>query len=126
LIERYGIRPTNPDLPAGRLSGGNQQRVIIAREFSRRPRLIVADNFTRGLDPRSTAQFTQELFTAARDDGAAIVLITSDLAEALQCDRVGVMNRGRLVAVLDRTEATRERVGLLMSGDVRSEGLSVG
>jgi simple sugar transport system ATP-binding protein len=119
LIERYGIRPADPDLPAARLSGGNQQRVIIAREFggSRQPRLIVADNFTRGLDPRSTQQFTHELF-AHRDRGAAVVWITGDLAEALVCDRVAVMNRGRLVAVLDRSEATRERVGLLMSGDV--------
>ena len=126
LIDRYGIRPPDPDLPAGRLSGGNQQRVIIAREFSRRPRLIVADNFTRGLDPRSTQQFTQELFAVAREDGAAVVLITSDLGEALQCDRVGVMNRGRLVAVLGAGEATRERVGLLMSGDVPREGAGVG
>ena len=120
LIAQFGIQPQDPDVPAGRLSGGNQQRVIIAREFSsraRRPRLIVADNFTRGLDPRSTQQFTHELF-AHRDRGAAVVWITGDLAEALLCDRIAVMNRGQLVAVLDRAEATRERVGLLMSGDV--------
>jgi simple sugar transport system ATP-binding protein len=120
LIAQFGIQPQDPDVPAGRLSGGNQQRVIIAREFSsraRRPRLIVADNFTRGLDPRSTQQFTHELF-AHRDRGAAGVWITGDLAEALLCDRIAVMNRGQLVAVLDRAEATRERVGLLMSGDV--------
>jgi ABC-type uncharacterized transport system ATPase subunit len=76
----------------------------------------VADNLTRGLDPRSTAQFTDELF-AHRDRGAAVVWITSDLGEALRCDRVAVLNRGRLVAVLERAEATRERVGLLMSSD---------
>ena len=123
LIERYGIRPPNPDLPAGRLSGGNQQRVIIARELSAPagrspPRLIVADNLTRGLDPRSTAQFTDELF-AHRDRGAAVVWITSDLGEALRCDRVAVLRGGRLVAVLERAEATRERVGLLMSSDTK-------
>jgi simple sugar transport system ATP-binding protein len=117
LIERYGIRPANPDMPAGRLSGGNQQRVIIAREFAGRPRLIVADNFTRGLDPRSAQQFTAELF-AHRDRGAAVLWLTGDLAEALLCDRIAVMNRGRLVAVLPRGEATRESIGLLMSGDV--------
>ena len=120
LIERYGIRPPDPDVPAGRLSGGNQQRVIIAREFSAivsPRRLLVVDNFTRGLDPRSTQQFIQELFRH-RDHGAAVVWITGDLGEALLCDRVAVMNRGKLVAVLDRAEATRERVGLLMSGDV--------
>lgn len=120
LIARYGIRPPNPDLPAGRLSGGNQQRVIIAREFAGKPRLIVVENFTRGLDPRSTGQFTRELW-AHRDRGAAVVWVTSDLSEALECDRVAVMNRGRIVAVLDRAEATRERVGMLMA-----EGIAVG
>src|SRR6185369_1432053 len=109
LIERYGIRPPDPDLPVGRLSGGNQQRVIIARELSAPaggapPRLIVADNLTRGLDPRSTAQFTAELL-AHRDRGAAVLWITSDLAEALRCDRVAVMRGGRLVAVLGGGEA---------------------
>jgi general nucleoside transport system ATP-binding protein len=116
LIERYAIQPPNPDVPVARLSGGNQQRVIIAREFAGEPRLIVADNFTRGLDPRSAQQFTTELF-AHRNRGAAVIWITGDLSDALLCDRVAVMNRGRVVAVLPRLEATRERVGLLMSGD---------
>ena len=117
LIGRYGIRPPDPDVPVAQLSGGNQQRVVIARELSGDPKLIVADNFTRGLDPRSTQQFSDELF-AHRDRGAAVVWITSDLGEALSCDRIAILNRGRLVAVLDRAEATRERVGLLMSGDL--------
>jgi simple sugar transport system ATP-binding protein len=123
LIERYGIRPPSPDIPVGRLSGGNQQRVIIARELSGDPRLIVADNFTRGLDPRSTQQFTDELFAAARERGAGVVWITGDLSEALLCDRVAVINRGRIVGVLDRTEATRERVGLLMSSGLGDDVL---
>jgi general nucleoside transport system ATP-binding protein len=117
LIDRYGIRPADPHVPVARLSGGNQQRVIIAREFSGNPRLIVADNFTRGLDPRSNQQVMRELF-GHRDRGAAVLWITGDLAEALLCDRLAVMNRGRVVALLERGEATRERVGLLMSGDV--------
>jgi len=117
LIERYAIQPPDPDVRVGRLSGGNQQRVVIAREFSGNPRLIVADNFTRGLDPRSTQQFVHALF-AHRDRGAAVLWISGDLGEALLCDRVAVMNRGQVVAVLERAEATRERVGLLMSGDL--------
>ena len=120
LIDRYGIRPADPDVVVGRLSGGNQQRVVIAREFAGAPRLIIVDNFTRGLDPRSTLQFTDELF-AHRDRGAAVIWITSDLSEALECDRIAVLNRGRIAAVLDRDDATRERVGLLMS-----EGISSG
>lgn len=94
--------------------------MIIAREFAGAPRLIIVDNFTRGLDPRSTRQFTDELF-AHRDRGAAVIWITSDLSEALECDRIAVLNRGRIAAVLDRDDATRERVGLLMS-----EGISSG
>ncbi len=119
LIDRYGIRPADPDVVVGRLSGGNQQRVIIAREFAGAPRLIIVDNFTRGLDPRSTRQFTDELF-AHRDRGAAVIWITSDLTEALECDRIAVLNRGRVAAVLDRDDATRERVGLLMSAGIAS------
>lgn len=122
LIARYGIRPPDPDVAVGRLSGGNQQRVIIARELAGTPRVIVVDNFTRGLDPRSTRQFIGELW-AHRDRGAAVVWITSDLGEALECDRVAVMNRGRVVAVLGRAEASRERVGLLMVEDL---GVGVG
>jgi ABC-type uncharacterized transport system ATPase subunit len=116
LIERYEIRTPSPDTPVGRLSGGNQQRVIVARELADSPKLIVADNFTRGLDPRSTHRFQQELF-ARRDAGAAIIWVTGDLAEALVCDRIAVMRQGRIVAVLDRHEADAERIGLLMSGD---------
>jgi simple sugar transport system ATP-binding protein len=119
LIARYGIRPPDPDVPAGQLSGGNQQRVVVARELSGQPRVIVVDNFTRGLDPRSTRQCIDEVWMH-RDRGAAVIWITSDLSEALECDRVAVMNRGRIVAVLDRGEATRERVGLLMSEGIAS------
>jgi general nucleoside transport system ATP-binding protein len=117
LMQRYGIQPADPELPVARLSGGNQQRVIIAREFSGNPRLIVADNFSRGLDPRSSQQAIHALF-AHRDRGAAVLWITGDLSEVFLCDRIAVMNRGRVVAVLDRASASREQVGLLMSGDV--------
>jgi simple sugar transport system ATP-binding protein len=116
LIEAYEIQTPSPETPVGRLSGGNQQRVIVARELADDPSLIVADNFTRGLDPRSTSRFQQELF-GRRDRGAAVIWITGDLAEALLCDRVAVMRQGRIVAVLDRSEADAEQIGLLMSGD---------
>jgi simple sugar transport system ATP-binding protein len=116
LIERYRIRTPSPWTAVGRLSGGNQQRVIVARELAGEPRLVVADNFTRGLDPQSTAQCIAALF-AQRDLGAAVVWITSDLAEALECDRIAVLRRGRIVDVLPRATASREQLGLLMSGD---------
>jgi general nucleoside transport system ATP-binding protein len=120
LMQRYGIQPPDPDVPVARLSGGNQQRVIVARELSGNPRLIVADNFSRGLDPRSSQQAVQAL-SGHRDRGAAVLWITGDLSDVILCDRIAVMNRGRIVAVLDRASASRQRIGLLMSGDVVAE-----
>jgi simple sugar transport system ATP-binding protein len=122
LIGRYRIRTPSAETPVGRLSGGNQQRVIIARELSGRPRLIVVDNFTRGLDPLSTEQFKAELF-AHRDQGAAVVWIAGDLSEALECDRIAVMQSGQVVGVLERAEASREAIGRLMTSRQGVEGL---
>ena len=116
LIERYRIQAASPDTPVGRLSGGNQQRVVVARELSGQPRLILVDNFLRGLDARSTQQFKGELF-AHRDRGAAAVWITGDLSEAMECDRIAVIQQGRIVGLLAQAEASREALGLLMSGD---------
>ena len=116
LVERYGIRAPTLDTPVGQLSGGNQQRVIVARELSGQPKLIVADNFTRGLDPLSTQQFKAELF-AHRDRGAAVVWLTGDLSEALECDRVAVLRGGRIVGLLAGGEASRQHVGRLMTDD---------
>ncbi|MCC7103889.1 MAG: ABC transporter ATP-binding protein [Chloroflexi bacterium] len=115
-IERYGIRPSNPDLPVASLSGGNQQRVVVARELEGSPRLIVADELTRGLDPTSAGQFRRVLFDQ-RARGAGVLWITSDLSEALACDAVAVMKRGRIVGILPRETATREAVGRMMAGD---------
>jgi simple sugar transport system ATP-binding protein len=115
-IARYDIRPSNPDLPVARLSGGNQQRVVVARELEGSPRLIVADNLTRGLDPPSTELFRRVLFDQ-RDRGAGVLWITGDLSEALACDSVAVMKRGRIVGVLPRETASREAVGRMMAGD---------
>ena len=120
LIERYAIRTPSPDTPVGQLSGGNQQRVIIARELSGQPRLIVADNVTRGLDPLSAQQLKGELL-AHRARGAAALWITGDLSEALECDRVAVLRGGRLVGLLERGEASRESVGRLMTDQEAGE-----
>ena len=121
MIQHYRIQTPSPNTPVGRLSGGNQQRVIVARELAGQPKLIVADNFTRGLDPRSTGLFQDELF-AHRNRGAAVLWITGDLSEALMCDRIAVMRAGRVVAVLNRAQADRERIGLLMSGEEQTDG----
>ncbi len=101
---------------AGNLSGGNQQKVIIARELSRPIRLLVAAQPTRGLDVGSI-EFIHAQLIAQRAEGRAILLISAELDELLAlADRIGVLYHGRLVAILPRSEATRERLGLLMAG----------
>jgi len=118
LITAFDIRTGRggPDVLAGNLSGGNQQKVIIARELSRPLRLLVAAQPTRGLDVGSI-EFIHAQLVAQRAEGRAILLISAELDELLAlADRIGVLYHGRLVAILPRAEATRERLGLLMAG----------
>ncbi len=114
-IERYSIRATGPKQDAGALSGGNQQKVILARELERKPKKILAAEPTRGLDIEATA-FVHAQLRAAADDGASILLITSDLDEAFAlADVIQVIYRGRLSERLTPAEAL-ERAGSLMAG----------
>jgi simple sugar transport system ATP-binding protein len=115
MIELYAIRAHGPRQRAGELSGGNQQKIILARELHSHPRLIVAAEPTRGLDTEST-RFVHEQLRAAASDGAAITLITSDLDEAFAlADTIQVIYRGRLSEPLTREEA-RDKVANLMAG----------
>jgi simple sugar transport system ATP-binding protein len=115
-IADFGIRTPGPHEPASRLSGGNQQKVVLARELGRQPALVIAENPTRGLDLRSTADVHERLRRAARQDGAAVLLYSTDLDEVLTiADRVAVMAAGRWTWVPEE-ECSRERVGLLMLG----------
>lgn len=115
LIALYNVRASAPSQAAGELSGGNQQKVLLARELDRRPQLIVAAEPTRGLDVESAASIHRHLLAAAAS-GAAIVLITSDLDEAFAlADRLHVINRGTLSDPLTPEEA-RSSVARLMAG----------
>ncbi len=117
LIRRYGIRARDPNQLAGELSGGNQQKVVLARALERNPRIIIASEPTRGLDIEST-RFVHERLRAAAANGAGILLITSDLDEAFALsDRVHVIYRGELSASLTPEEAARQ-AGALMAGIV--------
>jgi simple sugar transport system ATP-binding protein len=117
LIETYAIRAQSPAQPAGALSGGNQQKVILARELDRKPLLLVAAEPTRGLDIESTRFVHDELRIAAAH-GSAVLLITSDLDEAFAlADALHVIYRGRLSARLSPVEAA-ERAPALMAGVV--------
>ncbi|MGH2536839.1 MAG: ABC transporter ATP-binding protein [Candidatus Promineifilaceae bacterium] len=116
LLARYDIRAPSVLTPAGHLSGGNKQKVIVAREFSRPMKLLIANQPTRGLDVGSI-EFIHRQLIAQRDAGVAVLLVSAELEEVLSLsDRVAVMFEGQLVNTLPVEEASRERVGLLMCG----------
>ncbi|MDQ7843356.1 MAG: ABC transporter ATP-binding protein [Armatimonadota bacterium] len=116
LIEEYRIHTPGPDTPAVNLSGGNIQRLMLARAFSFPCRLLIAHNPTRGLDVPST-EFVYRKFLELRDRGAGTLLISEDLDELfLLCDRIAVLYRGRIAGVLGREEFDRYRIGRLMAG----------
>ena len=116
LIQEFDVRPPNPHYPAGALSGGNKQKVIIARELSRGAKLLIASQPTRGVDVGSI-EFIHKRIIVARDQGMGVLLISAELDEILALsDRVAVMFKGKIIETLPIAEATRERLGLLMAG----------
>ncbi|HEY0187493.1 MAG TPA: ABC transporter ATP-binding protein [Cellulomonas sp.] len=123
LLHRYGIRARGPQVPADQLSGGNQQKVVVARELSREPDLLLAVQPTRGLDV-GAVEFVHEQIEEHKRAGGATVLVSAELDEIFGlADRVAVLAAGQLVAVLGAAEATRERVGELMAaGDRAADG----
>ncbi|MGQ0721411.1 MAG: ABC transporter ATP-binding protein [Candidatus Eiseniibacteriota bacterium] len=115
-LEAFDVRPARPEMPAGALSGGNQQKLVIAREAEGTPRLLLAAHPTRGVDV-AAREAIHEAVLALRDRGAAVLLVSADLAELLQlCDRILVLFGGRLVAGFARGESDEETLGLRMIG----------
>ena len=116
LVKEYDVRTPSILTLARNLSGGNKQKVIVAREFSRPVKLLIANQPTRGIDVGSI-EFIHKQIVAQRDRGVAVLLVSAELDEVLSLsDRVAVMFGGRIVKTLPVAEATRERVGLLMAG----------
>ena len=115
-VARFDIRPPDPSLPVRALSGGNQQKVVVAREVGRPFALLLAAQPTRGVDV-GAIEFIHAQLRAARDAGKGVLLVSADLAEVLAlADRVGVMYGGRLVALLPRAACTPELLGRFMTG----------
>jgi simple sugar transport system ATP-binding protein len=116
-IQAFDIRPGDPSLPASALSGGNQQKVVVAREMTGRDyQVLLAAQPTRGVDV-GAIEFIHDQLRRARDAGKAIVLVSADLAEILALsDRIAVMYRGRFATVLPRAEASTEVLGPYMTG----------
>jgi simple sugar transport system ATP-binding protein len=115
-IQKFDIRTPSPLVTAGSLSGGNQQKTIVAREFSRPIKLLVAAQPTRGLDVGSI-EYIHNRLIEKRDNGCAVLLVSTELDEIMQLsDRIVVMYRGKIMGELSAEEATKEEIGLLMAG----------
>jgi simple sugar transport system ATP-binding protein len=116
LLSAYNVKAPSLQVPARQLSGGNQQKIVLARELSRKPGLLIACQPTRGLDV-GAAQFVYREINEAKTAGCAILLVSFELDEILSlADRFTVMVGGRFLATLAADEADTERVGLLMGG----------
>ncbi len=121
LVHTFDIRTPGIHTNAGSLSGGNQQKIIVARELSRPVKLLIASQPTRGLDVGSI-EFIHKRIVEARDKGAAVLLISAELDEIMSLsDRIAVMYKGHILDTLDAEQATREQLGLLMAGVVKAE-----
>jgi simple sugar transport system ATP-binding protein len=125
LIKQFRVKTPSQETHARNLSGGNIQKVVLAREISRNPRAIIAAQPTRGLDIGAT-EYVREQLLEQRKKGTAILLISEDLDEILALsDRIAVIYEGRIMDIVPRANATPEKLGLLMAGVHPEEGASV-
>jgi len=119
LIERFDVRTPGPLVPASNLSGGNQQKVIVARELSRPVCLLIANQPTRGLDVGSI-EYIHSQIVEMRDQGAAVVVVSAELDEIMSlADRIAVIYHGQIVATVAANEVTKSELGLMMAGSER-------
>ena len=125
VIEEYDVRPPNADAEAVSLSGGNQQKFIVGREFARDPEVVVASHPTRGVDVGSI-EFIHERLLDLRAAGKTILLVSSKLDEVQQLsDRLAVMYEGEIMDVVDPDRTTEEELGLLMAGERPESAASI-
>ena len=121
LVEQFDVRTPTIDTSVGSLSGGNQQKVIVAREFTRDIKFLVAAQPTRGIDVGSI-EYIHGQIVEKRDAGIAVLLVSTELDEVMQLsDRIAVMFDGRITAMVDARQVTKEQVGLLMAGTTAEE-----
>jgi simple sugar transport system ATP-binding protein len=116
LVKKFDIRTTSPAALASSLSGGNKQKVVIARELSQDLQVLIAAQPTRGVDVGSI-EFIHKQLIAARDKGAGVLLVSAELDEIISLsDRIAVMSAGKIVAIIDSKGADRDYIGRLMAG----------
>jgi simple sugar transport system ATP-binding protein len=117
IVDEFDVRPGETDVTAVSLSGGNQQKFVVGREFQRDPRLLLATHPTRGVDVGST-EYIHDRLVELRSAGTGVLLVSSKLDEVQSLsDRLAVMYEGELVAVVDPDAVTDEQLGLLMAGE---------
>src|SRR5207253_11482461 len=122
VIRDFDVRPPNPLLPARALSGGNQQKLIIGREFELPPKLLLVSQPTRGVDI-GAIEFIHRKLVALRDAGCAVLLVSAELEEVTAlADRLMVIYEGHVVGEVDPLRATKEEIGLMMTGGMRTAG----
>jgi len=116
LVEKFDIRTPSALTSAGSLSGGNQQKVIVAREFSRPIKMLIASQPTRGLDVGSI-EYIHNQVIQKRDEGCAVLLVSTELDEVMQLsDRIAVLYRGKIVGIVDAKTTSKENIGIMMAG----------
>ena len=121
MVERMNVKLSTPAQPIGSLSGGNQQKAIVAREIDKNPELLVAVQPTRGLDV-GAIEYIHKQLVAQRDAGKAVLLVSLELDEVMDVpDRILVMYEGEIVGELDPKATTQEELGLYMAGAKRDE-----
>jgi len=125
LIKEFDIRTPSSTTPARTLSGGNQQKIIVAREMASQPRVLLAAQPTRGVDI-GAIEFIHRRLVAQRDEGAAVLLVSAELDEIRSLsDRIAVMYEGQIVSI-ENADTPEERLGLLMTGGGAGERLEAG
>ncbi|BDU50847.1 ABC transporter ATP-binding protein [Haliovirga abyssi] len=116
FLEKYDIRPRNINTKFGRLSGGNQQKVIVARELEKKHEFIIASQPTRGVDI-GAIESIHNMILKEKENKKAILVVSAELSEVMSLsDRIGVMFEGEIVGIIDRKDATEEKLGILMAG----------
>ncbi|MER3394123.1 MAG: ATP-binding cassette domain-containing protein, partial [Microcella pacifica] len=119
-VEEFDVRTQGITSPAGSLSGGNQQKVVLARELSRELSLLIAAQPTRGLDVGSI-EFVHKRIVATRDDGVPVIVVSTELDEVTAlADRIAVMYRGRIIGIVPG-DTPRDVLGLMMAGETPAE-----
>jgi simple sugar transport system ATP-binding protein len=125
LVNQFDVRTPNVFVPVSTLSGGNQQKVIVAREFSRPIKLLIASQPTRGLDVGSI-EYIHNRIIQKRDEGTAVLLVSPELDEIIALsDRIAVMYKGQIVDIVPAAKVNKAYLGLLMAGVKSSEALEM-